>query len=332
MHEFAGLILAGGQGLRLKPLTDTRLKPMLPVAGKPILEYNIERLAAAGVREIAIVVPPDSDEIVRAFGSGRRFGVTLAYIIQEQPLGTAHAVAVAHSALGDRPFYMTFGDNLTPWDISRLAPVHERHRAATTVALFRAADPRKHGVAELDGERVLHLIERPEHPPSEWAVAGMYLLEAIIFEAITHLRARDKGEYWLPDAVEWLIQQGRPVAAAKVDPWRTNVNPPEEYLEANRLLLSDGTAAPPALVCSVCEPVCVGAGSQADETARLGPAASCGAGCRIGAGAVVENSVLLDRVIVEPQAVVRDSLIGEGAVIPRGAVVVGRVIGDRARA
>jgi len=239
-------------------------------------------------------------------------------------------VALARTVIGERRFYLTFGDNLTPWDIGRLTAAHERNGAAATLALFRARDPRRHGVAELEGERIVGIVEKPQQPRSEWAVAGMYLLEPIIFEAVAQLQPREKGEYWLPDAIEWLIEGGHVVAAAKLGTWRTNVNTPQEFLEANRLLLADG-AAPTTrpMACSVTEPVCVGAGTQAHQTAHLGPAVSCGERCRIGEGARVENSVLLDRVSIGAGATVRDCLIGEGAVIGRGATMEGRIIGDR---
>jgi len=324
----AGLILAAGRGVRLKPLTDTRPKPMLPVAGKPILQYNIERLVAAGVREIAIVVPPDSDEIARAFGTGKQLGACLAYIIQSEPLGTGHAVALGRAAIGERRFYLTFGDNLTPWDIGRLAEPHERSGAAATLAVFRAADPRKHGVAELDGDRIARIVEKPEQPRSPWASAGMYLLEPVIFDAVARLRMSPSGEFHLPEAVENLIEQGETVAAARLDTWRSNVNTREEYLEANRLLLADQAQAVHAVACTITAPVGLGAEAHVHESAHLGPAVFCGSGSRIGEGARVENSVLLDSVTVQAGAAVRDCLIGEGALVQSGAVLERRVVGD----
>ena len=322
-----GVVLAAGIGKRLMPLTATRPKPMLPLAGKPLLEYNLEQLASAGVREIAVVVPPQGEAIERCFGGAWR-GIRMRYVVQAEARGTGHALNLVRDIVGASAFYCIFGDNLTTWSMTRLLPAHRDMQAAATLALFHARDPRRHGVAELEARRIRRIIEKPEHPPSDLASAGMFVFEAEIFDALDAIGLTRRGELELPDAVQHLISRGRTVTYEVLDEWRININTPAEFLEANHHMLDHGGRSISGT--GIAPPVVARGDPQVEANAELGPYVSCGCGCVLGGGARVTESILLDGVVVEEGAEVRSSIVGECARLAAGAQVCEQVVADNA--
>lgn len=289
MTEIKGLILSGGAGTRLRPITHTYAKQLVPVANKPVLFYGIEALVEAGVTDIGIIIAPHTgDEVREAVGDGSDFGAKVTYIEQAEPAGLAHAVLTAEDFLDGSSFVMYLGDNLLREGVPGLV---ERFRAETPdamILLTRVEDPTAFGVAELDEGRVVHLVEKPENPPSDMALVGVYLFSPAIFDAAKRLEPSERGELEITEAIQTLIDDGREVRSEVVNGWWKDTGQLADMLEANRLVLED------------------------IETRLDGK---------------VENSKVEGRVILEEGAVLRDSLVRGPAVIGRDAVVEGAYIG-----
>src|SRR4030095_2771608 len=210
-RQMKGLILSGGRGTRLRPITFTSAKQLVPVANKPILFYGIEALAASGIHEIGIVVGDTKQEIRDAVGDGRRFGVSVTYIEQEAPLGLAHAVLVSEPFLGTEPFCMYLGDNLIR---ERLEPLVSRFRDEKPncqILLASVPDPTQFGVAELRDGQVIRLVEKPKQPPSNLGLVGVYMFDPTVFQAVKAIKPSARGELEITDAIQWLIDQGHGV-------------------------------------------------------------------------------------------------------------------------
>lgn len=235
-----GLVLSGGRGTRLRPLTHTRAKQLIPIAGKPNLFYAIEDLVAVGIREIAIVISPETgQEVQETLGDGTQFGARFTYLLQPEPLGLAHAAGLAEEFVGSEPFVMYLGDNLLSGGIAHLRRAYEEQRPAAAILLTPVEDPRAFGVALLNerGE-VVQLFEKPQHPPSNLALVGVYLFTPEIFEIIRGLKPSWRGEYEITEAIQGLIDRQRPVIALTVRGWWKDTGRPEDLLDANRLVLS----------------------------------------------------------------------------------------------
>lgn len=235
--ELKGLILSGGKGTRLRPLTYTRAKQLMPVANKPILFYGIEALAAAGIVEIGIIVGETKDEVMEAVGTGDRWGVRVTYIEQPEPLGLAHAVFTAKSFLKDAPFVMYLGDNLLKNGIASLIDDFRKSKPNSQILLASVPNPEQFGVAELREKRVVNLEEKPKKPRSNWALVGVYMFDHHIFEAEAVLKPSWRGELEITDAIQYLIDKGYRVEPHIVDGWWKDTGKLEDMLEANRLIL-----------------------------------------------------------------------------------------------
>jgi glucose-1-phosphate thymidylyltransferase len=240
MEKLKGLILSGGAGTRLRPITHTSAKQLVPVANKPVLFYGIEALVDAGVTEIGIVIAPQTgDEIREAVGDGSQLGAQITYIPQAEPLGLAHAVLTAEEFLGQESFVMYLGDNLLRDGITDLVAQFRRDEPDALILLTQVPDPEHYGVAELDGERIVRLVEKPKDPPSDLALVGVYMFTPEIFRAARAIEPSPRGELEITDTIQHLIDTGHTVEQHRVKGWWKDTGQLADMLEANRLVLED---------------------------------------------------------------------------------------------
>jgi glucose-1-phosphate thymidylyltransferase len=298
------LILAGGAGTRLRPITHTSAKQLVPVANKPILFYGLEAIAEAGIKEIGIIVGDTAQEVMAAVGDGSAFGVRVTYLPQAAPLGLAHCVLIARDFLGDDDFVMYLGDNLLRQGVKGSVDRFEAERKSAAqpalhdatdvpvarILLARVPDPQRFGVAEVDAEgRVVRLVEKPAVPPSDLALVGVYLFDATIHEAVRSITPSARGELEITDAIQWLVDHGHTVRSEELQGWWIDTGKLTPLLEANRLILEtverriDGE---------------VDADSQIDGRVV------------VEAGAVVERSAIRGPAIIGHRTRIVDSFIG----------------------
>lgn len=232
------VILCAGEGRRLRPLTHTSAKHLIPVANKPVIFHTLEAIYAAGIREVGVVVSPNvEEEFQEALGAGAQWGLKIDYILQEQPRGLAHAVACAQKYVGQEPFLVYLGDNLLENGVRELVEDFRHDPANAMLLLAEVEDPTGFGVARLKDGQIVELIEKPQTPPSNLAIVGVYLFDHHIFEAIEQIKPSRRGELEITDAIQLLIEQGYRVKPHMVQGWWKDVGRPEDMLEANRLLL-----------------------------------------------------------------------------------------------
>ncbi len=335
------LILAGGEGTRLRPITHTRAKQLVPVANKPILFYGIESMVAAGITEIGVITGSTGPEVRAALGDGSDFGASITYIPQDAPLGLAHCVLIARDFLGDDDFVMYLGDNLLEQDLAAFVSAFEEARAlpdppSAQILLKRVPDPHRFGIATLDAAgHVVGLVEKPADPPSDLALVGVYLFDAAIHEAVRAIQPSARGELEITDAIQWLITNGRRVRTELLTGWWIDTGKLTPLLEANRLLLEknesdvagtvdetsslDGRvviAAGAEIVNSTIRgPVAIGAGTRVVDS-FIGPFSAIGDRCEV-LNSEIEHSVVMNdsRILQIPR--LEDSLIGREAVVER---------------
>jgi glucose-1-phosphate thymidylyltransferase len=320
-----GLILSGGKGTRLRPITHTSAKQLVPVANKPVLFYGIEAMAAAGIEEVGIIIAPETGgEIQAAAGDGSQFGVRITYIEQDAPLGLAHAVLTAEPFLGDSPFVMYLGDNLLRDGITELVDQFRAETPDAMILLTPVPDPEHYGVAELNGERVVRLVEKPKEPQTP-----------SIFEAARAIEPSWRNELEITDAIQYLVDGGRRVDPHIVRGWWKDTGQVQDMLDANRLILDElGERIDGELIdtrvegrvviekgarlerASVRGPAIIGAGSRITD-AYIGPYTAVGDGVTIERAEVEYSIILSDSSVRDLQGRVEASLIGRNVAIRR---------------
>jgi glucose-1-phosphate thymidylyltransferase len=338
MRDLRGLILSGGKGTRLRPITHTSAKQLVPVANKPVLFYGIEAMAAAGIREIGIIIAPETgDEIRETAGDGSEFGVEITYIVQDEPLGLAHAVLTAEPFLGTDPFVMYLGDNLLQGGIEDLVANFRRNQPEALILLTRVPDPQNYGVAELAADGgVTRLVEKPKEPASDLALVGVYMFTPRIHEAAKSIQPSPRGELEITDAIQWLVDNAHAVESHVVRGWWKDTGRLDDMLEANRLILEtldrrvdgeltdsqiDGRVVVEAGAVlertTVRGPAIIGAGARLVD-AYIGPYTSIGRRCEI-ISAEIEHSILLEGSAVRGlDGRMESSLLGRDVTIARG--------------
>ena len=234
-----GLILSGGKGVRLRPITFTNAKQLVPVANKPVLFYGLEAIAEAGIEEVGIVVGETKEEIKAAVGDGSRWGLKVTYIDQPEPLGLAHAVKVSEWYLKDEPFVMYLGDNLIKGGIADLVEEFRSKRPNGQILLAHVEDPGRFGVAELHDDRVVKLTEKPKEPKSDLALVGVYMFDHRIFEAVKSIKPSRRKELEITDAIQYMIDKGLNVQPYIIQGWWKDTGKLEDMLEANRIVLDN---------------------------------------------------------------------------------------------
>src|SRR5437870_2269678 len=347
-----GLIPAGGEGTRLRPITHTSAKQLLPVANKPILFYALEHMAEAAIKRVGIVVGDTRQEIMAAVGDGSRWGLDVSYIHQEAPLGLAHCVLIAGDFLGDEEFVMYAGDNLLGRGVASYVTDFEAEQAAARapgrqagaaptspaaqILLAPVPDPQRFGVAELDQQgEVVRLIEKPAQPPSNLALVGVYLFDTRIHEAVRAIAPSGRGELEITDAIQWLIDSGHRVRSQVVGGYWKDTGTLDALLEGNRLVPEtleprvEGTvddesriegrvvvqAGAEIVGSTIRGPAIIGEGTRIEDS-FVGPFTSIYYGCEL-VGSEIEHSVVLEQSRIVGVSPIVDSLLGKQVEVSR---------------
>jgi glucose-1-phosphate thymidylyltransferase len=336
MDRLKGLILSGGRGTRLRPITHTSAKQLVPVANRPVLFYGIQAMAEAGIDEIGIIIAPETGEEIRAAaGDGSQFGVQITYIVQDEPAGLAHAVLTAEPFLGADAFVMYLGDNLLQGGIADLVGAFQANRPDALILLTPVPDPQHYGVAELQDGRVVALAEKPAQPRTDLALVGVYMFTPAIHDAARAIRPSARGELEITDAIQHLVDSDRRVEPHVVNGWWKDTGRLDDMLEANRLILDtivgkvdgdlvDSDVHGRVIVeagarlerCKVRGPAIIGAGARLTDC-YVGPYTAVGERCVI-ERAEVEHSILLaDSAVVGLEGRMESSLLGRNVRIGR---------------
>jgi glucose-1-phosphate thymidylyltransferase len=316
MQDLKGLILSGGKGTRLRPITHTSAKQLVPVANKPVLFYGIEAMAAAGIEDVGIIIAPETGaEIQAAAGDGSRFGLRLTYITQEAPLGLAHAVLTAEPFLGEAPFVMYLGDNLLQGGIADLVAAFRAGEPDALILLTPVPDPENYGVAELEDGSVVRLVEKPPEPLTDLALVGVYMFTPAVHRAARAIEPSARGELEITDAIQHLVDGGLRVEPHIVRGWWKDTGRLEDILAANRLVLDTiaGRVEGELVDSQVDGRVVIEAGARVVRSSVRGPAI-------IGAEAVLTDcyigpyTAVGERCVIEKAEVEHSILLGGAAI------------------
>jgi glucose-1-phosphate thymidylyltransferase len=343
MQPLKGLILSGGKGTRLRPITHTSAKQLVPVANKPVLFYGIEAMAQAGIEDVGIIIAPETGpEIEAAVGGGERFGVRISYIVQDEPLGLAHAVLTAEPFLGESPFVMYLGDNLLQGGIADLVAAFRENEPDALILLTPVPDPENYGVAELEssapGEagRVVRLVEKPREPATDLALVGVYMFTAAVHDASRAIEPSPRGELEITDAIQHLVDSGLRVEPHIVRGWWKDTGRLQDMLEANRLILdnllerADGELLDSQVDgrvvieqgarlerSTVRGPAIVGAGARLSDC-YIGPYTAIGEDCTISRSEVEHSILLAGCTVCDLDGRMESSLLGRNVTVRRG--------------
>lgn len=349
-----GLLLAGGHGTRLRPLTYTGNKHMLPIANKPMLLYGLDHLRNAGIRDVGVVLGPIKEGVVETIGDGSKFGINVTYVEQPDPLGLAHAVKVSESFIGDSPFIMYLGDNLLKQGVQDFLDIFNKRNLDCLVGVCPVKDPSRFGIAELNERReIVRLVEKPKDPKSNLALIGVYVFSSHVFEAVDQIKPSFRNEFEITDVIQLLVSSGRKVEVEQVSGWWKDTGKPDDLLEANQLVLSDlrtsinGNISENATITGS---ISLGTGSRITERVSIRGPAIIGRDCVIGPNTYIgpytsigdecvlkdveiENSIVMKGSRIENNNRIVDSLIGAYSTILSGEAIKPKgyklIIGER---
>jgi len=340
-----GLILAGGHGTRLRPLTFTGNKHMIPIANKPMIFYGLEHLTNAGIKEIGVILGPIKEGVRDALGDGSKFGVKVTYIDQPEPKGLAHAVLVAEDFLKDDPFVMYLGDNLLKQGVRPLINAYFNYSSDCVIYVTVVNNPelqQRFGVVELDSEgKVSRLIEKPKQPKSNLALAGAYLFNESVLEAVKKIKPSWRNELEITDAIQFLLEKGKRISVQRIDGWWKDTGKPEDLLEANQLVLDDLKSKIDGSIDTSCQilgkvsigkntvikpntrikgPVIIGENSEVGPNVYIGPYTSIGDNVKILSGEI-EGSIIMQDVLINCNRRIIDSIIGRQSRLESGDAI-----------
>jgi glucose-1-phosphate thymidylyltransferase len=346
-----GLLLAGGHGTRLRPLTFTGNKHMLPIANKPMLLYGLQHLVNAGIKEILVVLGPIKEGVREVIGDGSDFGAKIEYIEQPEPRGLAHAVLISEPYIGDDSFVMYLGDNLLREGAKLMVQTFMENKADCVISVKPVKNPSLYGIAEMQDGRILRLVEKPKQSKSNLAVIGVYVFNESVFEAVNNIKPSWRNELEIVDAIQYLVDHGKNVTVRSVQDWWKDTGKPEDLLEANQLILQDLSTSIEGSVddhsgivgnvsigngtkvenSRIRGPVIIGSSCEIGSNTYLGPHTAIGDNCRI-VGSEIENSIVMEGAVIDCGNRIVDSIIGKNSRITSadGALPKGMkfVVGD----
>ena len=346
------VVLSGGEGSRLRPITHTNAKQLIPIANKPILFHALEAIREAGIREVGIVVGHTEPEIRAAVGDGSTWDLEATFLPQAAPLGIADGVRLAREFVGDEPFIVYLGDNVLLEGVGRFVREFERHTPNAQIFLARVREPEHFGVATLEEDRVVRLVEKPREFVSDLALVGVYLFDSSVFAAIEKLEPSWRNEYEITEAIQHLIDDGRTVRAEMVTGWWKDTGRPDDLLEANRMMLAqlspridgevdgesrlEGTVVvePGAKVIrsQIRGPAIIGEGTVVEDS-MIGPHTSIYYGCTV-SGGEVEDSIVMEQCRIEGVRGLAGSILGRDVEVRRtdnGPARHSLIVGDQSQ-
>jgi glucose-1-phosphate thymidylyltransferase len=331
-----GLILAGGYGTRLRPLTFTGNKHMIPIANKAMLFHGLEHLINAGIKKIVIVLGPLKEGIKEAVGNGMNLGVDIKYIDQGEPKGLAHAVMISEDVLGYEPFVMYLGDNLIKQGVKPLIYAYHNESSDCVICLSRVKNPSQYGVVEVNSDgKVVKLVEKPKEPTSDLALAGVYVFNSHVYDAVRHIQPSWRNELEITDTIQYLLDRGKKVTPQYIEGWWKDTGRPDDLLEANQLVLDDlipNLSFPDDPSCRILGRVSIGSNSKIHRNSTIrgpviigknceigpcvyiGPYTSIGDNSRVLSGEI-ENSIIMNSVTINCRKRITESIIGNNSVV-----------------
>ena len=316
-----GIILHGGHGTRLRPLTHTGPKQLLPIANKPMSQYCIESLREAGITDIAIIIGGlGSKKVEEAYGHGEKLGVNLTYIVQDYPKGIAHAINLCKDFVGDEKFVVFLGDNIIQKSISGFATNFEESNHDASILLCEVDNPSRFGIADVKDKKIIKIMEKPKNPPTNLAVTGIYFLTAKIFDIISRQKPSARNELEITDALEILLKENDNISYDMITDYWKDTGTPEDILNANRQVLEricnqnednivDESSMTTPLALQLSKPCIIGKNCKIDESASIGPHVSIGDNTVISSDVVIENSIIMPGCKIDGGLNIRDSII-----------------------